>query len=256
LLNPEIISEDIIAKTFVSKVYYFEQIDSTNSFAKSRNIPDGSLVLTNFQEKGRGRYHRTWETDAGKNLTFTISKKFNIDVQDQFIINCCVSYSIFKVISSFIQTQGLDLSLKWPNDVLLNGRKLAGVLIEKRNRSDNYIIGIGININHRNFNKSIAEKATSLGIETGKEYNINEILVKIIETLDYYFSVLEKQKHPEIFKLWKKNNKYIGREIAFIDDSTIARTGYLQDVKISGEIIIDENGKKSSFTAGEILFKI
>ena len=207
-------------------------MDSTNDYAKQNNLPDGILVLTNYQVMGRGRFQRKWESIPGKNLTFTFTKKINIEPDNQFSINCCVGFSVFNVLRNEFNNHkkneyGQFISIKWPNDIVLNNKKIAGVLIEKRSSKDEYIIGIGININQENFSNELALDATSLYLETSVIFDLNNMLTKIIYELDQNLKSLHNHKYMYIFNLWKENNIFIGKAVLFTDESGRIKHGKL-----------------------------
>ncbi|MGH2575257.1 MAG: biotin--[acetyl-CoA-carboxylase] ligase, partial [Ignavibacteria bacterium] len=153
LINPEILNSELINKTFIEKIYYFNEIDSTNEYAKKIKDEDNILIVSEYQTSGRGRFNRIWESEKGKNLTFTIKKKFNLENKYLQIVNFYFIYFLLDAVEKFIiDNLNLrpDLEIKWPNDILLSGKKLCGLLIESNQK--NFYVGIGLNVNQEKFN--------------------------------------------------------------------------------------------------------
>jgi BirA family transcriptional regulator, biotin operon repressor / biotin---[acetyl-CoA-carboxylase] ligase len=157
-----------------------KRVDSTNNYAASllrhsgrndeKKIYDGTIVIADFQEKGKGQRGNSWESEKGKNLTFTlILRPSFLKADQQFLLNKITSLAICDLLKSF----GIgNISVKWPNDVLVNGKKIAGILIENTIRSNEIIhsiIGIGLNVNQDKFPKT--PNAISLKNFSGKDFS-------------------------------------------------------------------------------------
>ena len=177
------------AKTnYIGKeIIYKEEMESTQELARKLAIngaKNGSLIITNNQTKGKGTKGRIWETSKEKNITMTIILKPNLKIErlEGFTLE------IAKVIKEGIQElYNYELAIKKPNDLLLNNKKICGILTQTASVGDkvNYIlIGIGFDVNEENFNKELQSIATSLKIEYGKEFEREEIIVKIIEKIE------------------------------------------------------------------------
>ena len=135
--------------------FYIKETDSTNNLIRKmmqdENLPEGFLVYTDFQTAGKGQPGNTWESEAGKNLLFSIVLyPHEIPIHEQFVLSEIASLSIKNILAKY--TDGI--SVKWPNDIYWNDRKIAGILIEnslKKNEINYSIIGIGLNINQTIF---------------------------------------------------------------------------------------------------------
>ena len=144
--------------------------DSTNDYLKelltSEDPPNGTVVWTQWQRKGRGQMGRNWISEAGKNLTFSILNKFNnFPVGEQFLLNMVTSLAITGVLK---RHDVPDLKIKWPNDILSGKHKICGILVEAIIKGTDLkaaIIGIGLNVNQEHFEESL--RATSIKITTG-----------------------------------------------------------------------------------------
>ena len=137
MLDIDLINKEIIGKTFISRIYYFDELSSTNDFAKERKEEDNILVIAEYQSAGRGRFDRKWENEKGKNLIFTIKKQFRLNIQDSNYINFFYSFFLYSALKNFIEQNFplLDtnkLEIKWPNDILFDSKKICGILIESK----------------------------------------------------------------------------------------------------------------------------
>lgn len=177
------------AKTnYIGKeVIYKEEMESTQELARKLAIngaKNGSLIITDNQTKGKGTKGRIWNTTKEKNITMTIIIKPNFKTEQLEGLTLKIANAIKEAVQ---ELYNYELSIKEPNDLLLNNKKICGILTEASSIGDkvNYIlIGIGFDVNEENFNKELQNIATSLKIEYGKEFEIEEIIVKIIEKIE------------------------------------------------------------------------
>ncbi len=161
-------------------------IDSTNDFLKelSKNeaLENFTTVTTEQQTKGKGQMGSSWETEGGKNLIMSVLIKDVISKTDQvFHLNRAVSVAIIQVLETL---QLPNLAIKWPNDIMSENKKIAGILIENRFKSDTSIesvVGIGLNVNQKNF--SLLPNASSLALISNKEFEIDFLLAQIVEKI-------------------------------------------------------------------------
>ncbi|AUS05813.1 biotin--[acetyl-CoA-carboxylase] ligase [Pseudotamlana carrageenivorans] len=168
--------------------------DSTNSYLKrlqtSENVEDFTAVMAKKQTQGRGQMGAVWESQASKNLTFSVFKDLSdFSLETTFGISLAVSLAIRKALQAFLIPQ---LSVKWPNDILSVDKKICGVLIEnviKQNAITGSIIGIGLNVNQVAFDH--LPRASSLKMITGTVYNLDEMAHAILNQLKVHFDLLE-----------------------------------------------------------------
>ncbi len=215
---------------------YLESVDSTNSYLKnsSNNKPEeGLLVYTKEQLAGRGQRENHWESETNKNLllSFIVYPVF-LKADEQFILSKFVSLAMFDFLSQFID----NVYIKWPNDIYINNKKIAGVLIEntiKGKLISSSVIGIGININQEHFRKDIPNPI-SLKMITQKTYDIHELLHLFIDKLNNWYNKLLSGEIKKIDKL------YLGSLFRYNEIHNFM----VNDKKIRAKIIgIDENGR-------------
>ena len=161
---------------------HFSSIDSTNSYLKNHfnDLDSFTFVSSDYQSGGKGRGDRVWKSNEGENLLFSllIKEKMYIDIGP--VLSLVSAYSVSQVLEQDYQLS--NVTIKWPNDIYVNDKKICGILLESR-IPDYLIIGIGINVNQKDFVGEYRKKPTSLLIEKNEYVDINEIKKKIYETL-------------------------------------------------------------------------
>jgi len=172
-------------------------------------VDDFTVVCTRNQTNGKGQLGSEWHADEGENLTFSafLNTSF-LPLESQFYLNCAVSISVFNVLKKILVPKP---SIKWPNDILSEKKKLCGVLIEnvvKSNAETHAVIGIGLNVNQTLFNPIY--KASSLKSTTGVHYNLDEVLLMIMVELQFQVELLKAEKYSELHiayetELFRKN---------------------------------------------------
>ena len=187
----------------------YNRLDSTNAEAyrlyKFGEAASGTVILTAEQMSGKGYGDNSWESEPGKNLTFSLLfKPKTIIPSDQFIITQIISLSVLEIISEIIKEK--TCFIKWPNDIYVNDNKIAGILIQNfiiGNNIDCSIIGVGLNVNQQKF-LSDAPSPTSIKLETGNQYSVEKILDSILNRFDQYARQLSS---PSFINLL--NNNYL-----------------------------------------------
>ena len=168
------------------KIIHIKELDSTNNYAQnlSDKLSDDScntVIYADFQTNGRGAYKNFWESDATKNILCSIILCPNIEAKDQFIISKITSLSL----TSYLNYHNIKAKIKWPNDILVNKKKIAGILIENSiiaTKINDSIIGIGLNINQTYFKKALCP--TSVFLELNTELVIKEELEIFLNYFD------------------------------------------------------------------------
>ena len=254
-MNIDFIKRRLIGNKILEDIIHFEELDSTNLYSKVNNIPGDVLVLTSNQKSGRGRFERKWGSEKDKDITLSIVKSFNIDVQNLHLVNFYTSYSVLQTLLKHCGESRKDFSLKWPNDVLLNGKKICGILndvSDLSSKNKKFIIGIGININRVVFDVEIRSKATSLYLEFGKKFIIEEIICELVE---YFYEninlISEKEK---LIQLWKNYTHIIGKKALIkVFENSSEKMIKILDIDLDGGIKVEiENDEKFKYFSGDI----
>ncbi len=247
----------ILAKTlFLGKeVIYMPSCHSTNDIAlqmlKKPDTREGLVLITDHQTNGRGQRGNNWESDSGSNLTLSIILKPNfLQASDQFYLNMVASLAVRRMVDYFVN--GQDVKVKWPNDVLLNEKKVAGILIEntlQRSSIQWSVVGMGINVNQQGLS---LEKATSLFEVTKSMNSLPELFEKLIESLEYYYLKLKSGKREEL------KEEYLQHLFGF-QEFRKYRTEYLFngkiiDVEETGRLVMETTKGLQSFDFKEVEF--
>lgn len=231
------------------KIVHIDETDSTNRWLKDHG--EGTMVVaTDYQTAGKGCGSNAWESERGKNLTFSmLIHPDGITAREQFHITEAVSVALCKTLQPYIYNK---VEIKWPNDIYVEDRKLCGILIENRLQGNvivDCIIGIGLNVNQRVF-LSDAPNPVSMYQLTGQELDRDELLKAFIENLDQEWQ--NKTNGSEYRELLYRKGK---------DGLYEAKTGRfvakLTDVLPDGRLLlVDEEGKEHTYAFKEVSFII
>ncbi len=179
------------------KKLFFETIDSTNAYLIDhyKDLEDMTFLSTDYQYRGRGRMGRTWMSEKGKNLTFSLLVKDPDMMKEYRSLSALSAFSIIEVLKDY----GIaDPGLKWPNDVYVKDAKICGILLEgvSHEELECVIIGIGLNVNEEDFDEGFFQKATSMKLLLKKETNLEELKDAVYQRLA---ENIEKMKRGEDF---------------------------------------------------------
>lgn len=184
-----------------NKIIYLNEVESTNNYANRLIVSDAAeestVVLAQYQTSGKGQQGNHWESEPGKNLLMSLIwfPQF-LPAGQQFLISKAVSLAITDCMKNEVN----ECTIKWPNDIYIGNRKVAGILIENIVKGSNLfssVVGIGLNVNQMVFN-SDAPNPVSLQQITGKEYKISEILKSLLNSLNYWYTKLADNQIKEI----------------------------------------------------------
>lgn len=245
-LNTKIIGKEII---------YLENIDSTNIFAKKLakdGISEGCVIIAGKQKKGRGRKNRTWSSPEG-GLWFSIILYPRIHPQNAMIITMVASISIIEAITKRINSK--SVVIKWPNDILVGGKKICGILTEfdaEMDRINFVVIGIGINVNNELKNE-LNDIATSFKIETDMKYSIVELLADILNNFDKNYNYIKIGKLSYIKDSWLKYANIIGKNIKVIYENAFLY-GEVINVDNDGSLLIKTKEGEKRIICGDITY--
>lgn len=253
-----LIPEEIWAKAELSflanKIFYRSLTDSTNTDAKSiaKDSPNGTIVIAEEQRKGRGRMGRSWSSPRGSGLWFTIILKPDIPPYKApkltLLTSVCIQYAIEK-------STGIKTKIKWPNDILINDKKICGILTEISAELDavNYIIiGIGVNVNNIDFPVDIRNRATSLRIEKGEKVDRVNLLVNILESFEYFYEKAFNDGFSSILERWRKYSCNLGKQVKIIGRDK-SFNGIALDIDEKGALLVKkENGEVAKVLSGDV----
>lgn len=226
------------------KIINFETLPSTNLYLKQNYhiFDEYTVITTDNQTNGRGRINRVWNSNKD-DLTFSILLKPDIDSYKIPLISLIIGAAINKIIDKYIKSY-----IKWPNDILVNDKKLAGILVEGvfSEKIDAVIVGVGINVNSVEFPDNLIIKATSLKKELNIEIDKNELLNQIIEQFIYLYNEFLNGNDQYLDIL--KNNNYLKDKKVYINNTEVE----VLDINNKGNLIIKENGEIKEIFFGEV----
>ncbi len=230
------------------------EIDSTNNYAmrliNEGMAEHGMAILADFQTNGKGQHGNIWQAQESKNLLCSIIlDTHGFPLEKQFLLN---TMACLAVADTLIQQYLLqDVSIKWPNDIYAGKRKIAGILIENQIRGVSWshaVIGIGLNINQSNFED--LNRATSILVETKKEFKIKQVNKTLLKWINTYFQKFS-QNESELLNYYNQLLMHVGEEINFKKNYEFFK-GKLIGVNKDGRIEIEVNSKIKQFQHREI----
>ena len=205
-LSAESIKERLQTSCFGKEVIYLPSTTSTNRVAKKaaqKGVQEGTLIITDHQTEGRGRLDRTWWSPPGKDLLFSLIFRPSLTITQTFRLTVVSSLAIAEAIR---QETGLEALIKWPNDIFVKGKKIAGILSEVSGTSETLeyvIVGMGINVNSNPAAyPEIHDKATSLRREFRQDFPRLELLVTILEHIETYYQRLHEGDYSSLKNRW------------------------------------------------------
>lgn len=251
---PEEIKTGLDTKIIGNEIHYFKEINSTNLNAKQlaqKKSSEGTIVVADIQTGGRGRKDRTWSSPFG-GLWFSIVLYPKLPPERGMLVTMTASVAIAQAIK---EITGLKPQIKWPNDILLNSKKVCGVLTEMEAEMDrvNYsVIGIGINVNNE-IDEDLKDIAISLKSIVGSNISRVKLLQAIIKNLDVNYQKLTSKNNNRIRKLWFSFADIIDKKIQ-VNDGKDTTTGVVIDVDESGCLLLKTETGKKRIVSGDISF--
>lgn len=230
-----------------------DEVDSTNLYAREHfdELADGTLIAARSQTAGRGRRGRAWISPPGVNFTGSVLFK---RLDDGFHAGCLLGVAALAAIRELAPE--LPVYLKWPNDLYVEDRKLAGILCEsariERGRITAVVAGIGINVNlPPEALRAIDQPATSLLAETTRELNLDFFSKKLAETVNRYYSTYLNNAGT-VVQEWIAANLLAGESLTVIDPRGEAHPGIFRRILEDGSMLFEEKGVMTAFTCGDV----
>ncbi len=257
-LLPNEIREGLCTRSLGKQgIAYFERTDSTNIRAKDmaqRGVPEGTLAVAEEQTGGRGRRGRTWYSPPGKGLYATIILRPTIPPSEAPRITLLTAVVLAEALRSLT---GLEARIKWPNDILIQGRKVAGILTEISTEMDaiEYIVvGVGVNINISRFPVPLKDQATSLLLETGRPFSRIKVLHEFLTRYEASYERFKGAGFEGILDRFRGLSEILGRRIA-VDAVDKTRTGEVQRIDRDGALLLkDEKGRMHRVYSGDVIY--
>lgn len=243
------------------RLHYLDSTGSTNTDAKrlgEEGEPHGTTVVADVQTAGKGRRGRSWQTLSGTALSFTLLLRPDFGPDKASMITLVMALSVAEAVE---EVTGVAVGIKWPNDIVMNRKKICGMLTEmtmtpEMDEIQYVVVGAGINVNNASteeFQEEVRSVATSLRIETGRQYNrallLNQVLVRFEENYGIFVETLDLSA---LRKRYESHLLNIGSQVRVLDPAG-EYVGVAEGIDTQGELIVmRENGEKTPVYAGEV----
>ena len=247
MIFTNLIQTNLTTKSFGHEIEYFRFTDSTNEDvweALVDNIDEGFLIITDHQKRGKGRRGHIWISEPGASLTYSFLIKPQIPLEKIGLLSLLTGVAVVEGISQFTQ---LDCKLKWPNDIILNHKKVGGILAEsKQLNGDIYVVmGVGLNVNEQELPSEISEMATSLRLENKSPIQREPLLAFILNV----FESMYNSKNSEWIKSWNSHCVHLNSDVKFHHGNETIQGTFLE-IDNMGQAILNINGISQEFSNG------
>ena len=254
IYNETTIADQIHTKWAGKTVHFARETDSTNLWIKrlaKEGAPEGTLALAEFQSAGRGRLGRSWEVPEGTSVMMSILLRPKFEPQYAPTLTLVMGMAVAKAVKNL----GFDVSIKWPNDVVVSHKKICGILTEmgvRDGKIDYAVIGVGINVNIKEFPEEMADKATSLYLESGKEFDRSQIPGLVMEAFEKYYEKFTatcdlsglKEEYESILANYNQPVRVLAKE---------PYEGVARGITDGGELLVEKtDGTIVAVSAGEV----
>lgn len=238
------------------EVLYFDTIDSTNTKAQElaeKGYPSGTLVVADKQESGKGRRGRSWVSPSGTGIFMTLMIKPDINPNNASMLTLVAALAVAKAITSVTGEKAL---IKWPNDIVINGKKVCGILTEMNAQFDyinHIVVGIGINVHNESFPEEISQMASSLMIEAGgKRFHRAQIIAETMSYFEqYYDTFLKTQDLSALVREYDELLVNRNKSVRVLDPKE-PFDGKAMGITPNGELIVDTWESRKLVSSGEV----
>ncbi|MBI4459060.1 MAG: biotin--[acetyl-CoA-carboxylase] ligase [Acidobacteria bacterium] len=241
---------------FGCHVHHFYKIDSTMNEAgrlAAGGAPHGTLVLAEEQTAGRGRFGRTWFSERSAGIYLTLILRPELSPSAAPILTLLAGVALAEVLQ---ESSGLPMDLRWPNDVLTNGKKCAGILVEmtaEPERIAYVLVGIGVNVNHERIPEDLAAEATSLRLEAGHTFSRLEILILGVKRLEHYYNRLLEEGAGAIVERFSQISSYACGKRVRVSDGAQTLTGVTAGLTPEGILLVRRHdGRTEKVLSGHV----
>lgn len=236
------------------KIIYLDEVDSTNNYARSLSdsLNSDFLVVSDMQTLGKGRLGRVWDSPAGTGIFMSLCIKPDIAIEKASMITLVMAISLCDAIDELYSENS---NIKWPNDIVMNSKKISGILTEMSSDIDGikYIIsGVGINVNNRKFADNIKEMASSLFLETGILMDRSTLIASIIHHFYNNFNIfLKTEDMTGLKEKYERHLANIGKEVKILDPKGEYNALAL-GIDETGALLVNTDGKIKRIISGEV----
>jgi BirA family biotin operon repressor/biotin-[acetyl-CoA-carboxylase] ligase len=238
-----------------SVLFRYDSLASTNDLARemaASGVSEGVAVLALEQTAGRGRQGRSWSSPAGEGLYISIIIRPRIRAATSPLITLAAAVAVTEAL---IDEQGIAADIKWPNDVMVGGRKICGILVESAIEGESLqyaVLGIGVNIGQRKFSPDLGQPATSLFLESGRDVPLDEVLRSLLNRADRWYRAIISEPHL-VLNRWEQLSSYArGCEVR-VTSSDRSFEGTTRGLTETGALVVElDDGRRREIIAGEV----
>jgi len=256
ILTPELLRTKLKGSLFGKRIYHFFRTDSTNRVGMELGYagePEGVVILAEEQSAGRGRAGRSWHSERGTGIYVTLLLRPKISPVQAPLLTMMAGLSAHAAIQA---RTGLQVDLKWPNDLMLNGKKLGGILTEMYSDTTLVrfvIVGIGINVNQEKFPGELSTMATSLRAETGKNESRLELLARLLREFESDYNRFLREGASSVTARFTKASSYaVGKRVR-VANGAESFTGVTAGLAPEGLLQVErEDGQVVTVIAGDV----
>ena len=260
LIQPDLLKQRLAGSIFSSHIHYQSSIDSTNAVAKAlagQGAPEGTLVITEEQTAGRGRRGKTWTSPAGVNLLFSVLLRPPMEGDRVFVLTMVLALAGLKAVKT---VTGVKAMIKWPNDLYVGTKKLAGILTEfsvRGKQVDWAVPGMGINVNwHPDVPEGGGVPATSLLAETGQRVSRNDLLLEILKGFEVSYRDVVRGSMKALYEEWNQNCLVLGQSLVVTSEREQIEGRALCIDDFGALIIEDAKGIQRRILTGEVSLRL
>jgi len=256
ILTPDMVRKRMKGSLFGKRVFHFFKTDSTNRVAMELGYadePEGAVVLAEEQTAGRGRAGRSWHSERGAGLYVTLLLRPKLSPVQAPLLTMLAGLSAHTAV---LAQTGLSAELKWPNDLLLNGKKLGGILTEMHAEPNSVrfvIVGIGINVGQEKFTGELAATATSLRKESGRPHSRLEVLVKLLSQFETDYNRFLREGPVYVVQRFEVVSGFANGKRVKVDTGRETFVGITAGLSAEGLLIVKkDDGATTTVIAGDV----
>ncbi|KZX17784.1 bifunctional ligase/repressor BirA [Methanobrevibacter cuticularis] len=258
-ISAEKIEEGLDTKYIGNQIYCFHEVDSTNTVAKflaEFGAEEGTVVISELQTKGRGRLGKKWESPVG-GIWLTIILRPDISPSKASFLTLATGVAVAKT----LRKMNIDARIKWPNDILINKKKVSGILTEanaKFSSVDYVVVGVGIdsNLDTNILSGDVRERMISLSQELGKHIEETDIISMFLNEFEEIYNLFKEEKFKTILYDWRRMSETIGSYVKINQPLGKVLKGYAVGINKNGALIIEkDNGDLKKIISGECIIR-
>ena len=250
----------LTTRTFGRSLRWLDTVGSTNTIGSewaAGDAPDGSVVVAELQTAGRGRFDRSWSARKGQNLTFSVILFPGISADRLGLIPVAFSVAVAFTLRRVPKIG--EVEIKWPNDILVDGAKICGMLQESAMPADGgskrVVVGVGLNVNQTDFPPEIADGATSLRLATGEEHDRASLLADLLAEMEDAYYAIHKGGESKIRSRYEAMLGSLGKQVSYVrPGDNVSTDGVVTGVDARGGLVVATATGRETVYAGDVSF--